>query len=94
VFRNMVIVCGEELLAPRIAYFGIVTIIWAGLQRYIGSIPSRRRFFLFSKMSSMCLGVTKPPIQWKPRYLPSELQRPEREGDHTHPHLAPSLIIT
>jgi hypothetical protein len=51
-----------------------------------GSIPSRRKLFLFSVTFIPSLGPTQSPIQWVPGTLSSGVKRPGQETDHSLPY--------
>jgi hypothetical protein len=50
-----------------------------------GSISGWGKVFLFSKLSSLCLGTTQPPIPWILRIVSLGVKRPEREADESPP---------
>jgi hypothetical protein len=52
-----------------------------------GSIPGRDRKgkFLFITASRPSLEPTQPPIQWISRTFIPDIERPEREADHSPP---------
>lgn len=64
-----------------------VTRLWAGL--FLVWILAGTGIFLFSKMSSLSVGLRNPPIQWMLTLLSSGVKWPGCEADHSSPSGAP-----